>query len=358
MKQHTRPLLIQAKEGIKTSVLMSKFKNYLPVLASLSSQVRVIYNKDNDSIEVHGTPESKSSVLQFFTEIEEALTSSNSNFNVDVMQAATLSTYMRTDYYPGLWKYLYDKAASFTVSHCNNLKVPLQFHTLRINPALERGCPAAKKFISGITSLNLNPNDHKTIYQNGVPFGWHGTRNVQAVIGITHNNLLPSLRSGQAYGPGEYCAVGADYSQRCWGNTNTLFVFFIVKCKYYKFSTHHVVNNPLDGGLMFMVPILIATFGTQTPLDLGATQNNNVKWEWMDDSEWVEYGRGQSFQDTSQIILEESYQKYCRGTGLPSITLAFTRLNDRNVNNYRIDFSKLQQINSCTNYIRKIRRTQ
>lgn len=76
-------------------------------------------------------------------------------------------------------------------------------------------------------------------------------------------------RSGQCYGPGEYCAVSNSYSQSgYWGNTNTLFLFFILRNNpYYKLDTHHVVNNP-SRNEMYMVPILVATFNKQVPLKI------------------------------------------------------------------------------------------
>jgi len=96
-------------------------------------------------------------------------------------------------------------------------------------------------------------------------FGWHGTRTPEAVLGIAFENLDPSRRSLQLYGPGEYCAMDAAYSQGYWGNTNTLFLFFILKNPtnpHFKLDKHYVINNP-SRDMIFMVPILIATFNDQ-----------------------------------------------------------------------------------------------
>lgn len=62
-------------------------------------------------------------------------------------------------------------------------------------------------------------------------YGWHGTGREENVWKIAYYNLDPKLRNANVFGPGEYCAVKPSYSIDCgyWGNTNTLFLFFILK---------------------------------------------------------------------------------------------------------------------------------
>jgi len=207
------------------------------------------------------------------------------------------------------------------------------------------------------------------VFAQGVPFGWHGTRTPEAFASISHDNLDPARRSGQACGPGEYCAVQAATSFSYCASTMSLFVFFIIKnCTYYKLSTHYVINNPSPSE-MYMVPILIATFNQQAPLNITCNQTNQnqnqnqtspllmgIQWEWHNDSGWVCYGSGQSIGSSALVAIEHSYTQFKQGSAAASLTLSFTRLNDKGTDNYLIDFTKRNQINTRTGYARQIRR--
>ena len=172
--------------------------------------------------------------------------------------------------------------------------------------------------------------------ENGV-YGWHGTRPAENVINIAHGNLDPSRRSGQLYGSGEYCAENPEYSQGVyWGETNTLFLFFILKNppnRYYKFQTHHVTNNP-SKDRMFMVPILIATYNNQIPLKIEpdgfADVIHDYVWEWKGQLRWEEYGCGQINKNQIQSTIEEMYQKYCHDKSKAVFTMTFIRRTDKN----------------------------
>ncbi len=102
---------------------------------------------------------------------------------------------------------MFDEAKNITLNYVNNSH-RLQKHTIRINPNLIKGAPAATRFVAALDSLGLGPRtiDPQTILKQGL-FGWHGTRTPEAVLGIAFENLDPNRRSGQYFGPGEYCAA-------------------------------------------------------------------------------------------------------------------------------------------------------
>ena len=202
--------------------------------------------------------------MAYFAEIEDALQGAIMANIVIIPEQKLLAV---SNYYTRLWDCLYDAAKKFALAENVNYKNRIQPHTLRQNPNLLRGCPAAQSFIAALAKLNLNPDSPETVMNHGT-FGWHGTRTAQAVVNIAENNLdpSPSRRCGQAYGPGEYFAMNPNYSQGAyWGDTNTLFLFFILQeHPYYLLKTHYVINNPSQQE-MYVVPILVATFNNQVP---------------------------------------------------------------------------------------------
>lgn len=360
MKDYTSPLVISS--GSTKSELMTKFGKYLPVLASLSNHLRVVHNEAKGELEIHGPPEAKGNILSYFADLEDSLqdaTVKTVTISLDPpLQAPKTNA-------NALWKFLFEKGKEFVVNGYANPKHTLQQNTIRINSELEKDCPVGQKFLNALKKLNLNPSNPNEIYQRGVPFGWHGTRTPEAVAAVSHENLDPGRRRGQAYGKGEYCSINPAYSQGgYWGNTRTLFLFFIIKdCPFYTFNTHHVVNNPSKDE-MYMVPILLATFDTQSPLKIECQSNpppveqNKVKvqWEWWNDTVWIEYGKGQPVTDNSQIALESAFAQFKTGSGNTQMLMAFVRLNDKNTSQYLINFQTKTQINQGTNFVRKIRR--
>merc|ERR1711879_555440 len=109
------------------------------------------------------------------------------------------------------------------------------------------------------------------------------------------------------------------------------------------------------------VPILLATFDNQVPIDVKSNipvKVQKIEWQWRNDSGWVKYGTGQEFEDTSQIVIEGRFQSFIKGKTNSLFTMSFTRLNDKKTQNYIVDLKKdsLFQKNELTNYTRKIRR--
>jgi len=357
MKQYVRPVVIKTKDPYNKSELMTKFGKYLPVLASLSTHVRNVFNETTNELEIHGPLEARADIIAYFEAISDALQSiqvKNITIVTDPMTASSPSSSATK-----LWQFLYQKAEEFVMQTYTGSN---RLHTLCINTELEKGCPVGEKFLNALKKLRLSPENPQKVFDSGVPFGWHGTRNALAVSGIAHENLDPGRRSGQLFGPGEYCADDASYSQDggYWGTTNTLFVFFIIRhCPYYKFSTHHVVNNP-SASEMYMVPILVATFNDQVPLPIDCPSKSqkpsSIKWEWENDDGWTYYGKGQPVGNNALFAIEDSYQRFKAGTGASSLSLSFVRLNDNITANYIIDFIQKKQMNSATKYNRKIRR--
>uniref|UniRef100_A0A6B2LA52 WWE domain-containing protein n=1 Tax=Arcella intermedia TaxID=1963864 RepID=A0A6B2LA52_9EUKA len=214
--------------------------------------------------------------------------------------------------------------------------------------------------MNALKTLQLDVNNPEQIIKNGV-FGWHGTKTDQAVQLIAHHNLDPGRRSGQVYGPGEYCAKDYRTSFSYMGPTETLFLFFILKkCKPYSFNVHYVINNPVGGNEMYMIPVLIATLNKRVPINIncaevGTMKGGLSKWQWKDEKGWVDYGKGQNFEWNLQAVIEEAYQKYKSNRGTPLISFTFIRLKDKEKQRYTLDFQAMTQKNNQTNFVRTIR---
>lgn len=367
LMNYVRPVVIQTNANTHGSLLLEKFGRYLPSLSSLSTNVRIIHNEQAGTLEIHGPPAAKAGVLQYFAEMEELLQGANS-LNI-VIEQKTLAPPSTNSYYPNLWRVLYEEAKRITLAYVNTSNT-LQTSTVRMNPNLEKGTFGARSFMAGLEHCGLNPavTDPQTILQLGV-FGWHGTPTAESVLSIAIENLDPGRRRARS---GEFCGTRQEYSQtaRYWGNTNTLFLFFILKNppnQYFTFNGHYVTNNP-SRNLMFMVPILVATFNNQVPLRLEPDNvqnpipnpiNNNVRlpvWQWKNDSSWEVYGVGQDNDLDVQPIIESQYQGYLSGRSVLMFTLTFKRLNDRRTDTYGFDFSTMTQKNMRTGYTRQIQR--
>jgi hypothetical protein len=70
-ENHVRPVLIELDEP--NSILMKNLGEYLHVLASLSSKVRIIHDNNKKTIEIHGPPEERATVFHYFDKLERAL---------------------------------------------------------------------------------------------------------------------------------------------------------------------------------------------------------------------------------------------------------------------------------------------
>jgi len=357
LKEYTSPAVINLDDKASGSEIITKFSKYLPALAALSSNVKIVQKEGN--LEIYGPAEERGKILYYFAEMENALRGvSTKEISIALDQGPP-----KNRNYPRLWRCLYGKAKDFVKTNYNG-KHTLNFETLTMNHELEKGCPVAISFLSALEKMKLDPENPEEVCASGT-FGWHGTRTSDNVSAIAHHNLDPQRRSGQVYGPGEYCAINASYSQGCyWGDTNTLFLFFIItkNCEYYKLSTHHVMNNP-GKSEMYMVPILLATFNNAPPITikcdckpLPVNNELDINWEWQDDKGWVKYGVGQKADTNVQAVVEECYDNFMRRTGASCLLLSFTRLRDNKVDKYLIDFKAKKQINQRTNYERAIRR--
>lgn len=354
LQNYTRPVIIETKEN--GSILMEKFGKYIHLFASLSSNVRVVHNSATNSLEIHGSPSAKSEVLAYLASLEDQLQ------NVDNSQVVIIPhdpSQLTQSFYTPLFDFLHEEAKKFTLTTYVNVKNVLQTHTLKKNLYLENGSPSARSFIAAMNKINLNPSSPQTVFSAG-RFGWHGTSNDQNLLNILYANLDPKRRSGQAYGVGEYCAVDPDYSQSgYWGTTQTLILFFILEKNnpYYLLNYHYVTRNPSQKE-MYMVPILIATFNNRNPPIELDPQNeiNDFSWEWLDDSGFIQYGKGQINIFSTQKTIEEMYKKYKNGQAANCFTLRFVRLNNSIADDYKIDFGSMNQTNIRTNYTRNIRR--
>lgn len=175
---------------------------------------------------------------------------------------------LKDEYYNQIWEVLYAEAKKICENQYASTTHPIQTQTLRKNPNLTKRCPAAEAFINAVIKLGLDVNCPEKILSAG-EFGWHGTRTKEAIISISYENLKISLRK---YGA-EYAATfkNAYYSQQSFmGDTNSLLLFFILKDKnpyYSKNGEIFIIKNPSQNE-MYMIPILIATFQNQTPIEI------------------------------------------------------------------------------------------
>jgi len=360
MDKYVRPVIIKSDET--DSILMRKFGEYLPVLASLSSHVRIIHDKYKKTIEIHGPPDERAKVLHYFAELEDTL----QGRSIENIEIISFPKELSDNYYDGLWNYLYNMARDFALKDVNHNN-RLQRNTLKINPYLKNGCPAARSFINALERQGLNPNSYYNIIVNGVN-GWHGTRSDKNIKSILENNLNISFRSGQNFGPGEYCATDSNYSinNLYWGDTNTLIVFFILKNNpFFLLNTHYVINNPSQEE-MYMVPILIATFNDRIPVDLN--NNNNApprieyEWQWEEDivgpEKFLKMGIGQPIETDLQITFEEKYQIFLKDSSKNEFTITIKRLNDKRTVPYKYNLKTMIQTNTETQWTRRLRRKQ
>eukprot|EP00490_Sorites_sp_Unknown_P005157 CAMPEP_0114641074 /NCGR_PEP_ID=MMETSP0191-20121206/2054_1 /TAXON_ID=126664 /ORGANISM="Sorites sp." /LENGTH=284 /DNA_ID=CAMNT_0001853073 /DNA_START=104 /DNA_END=959 /DNA_ORIENTATION=+ len=124
------------------------------------------------------------------------------------------------------------------------------------NPGLgDRLCPAVQKYEAGLRSLGLKDSSRSE-------FAWHGTSSLANVKNICWDSLNPKLRSGQAYGRGEYFSTDASVSSSYSGSSGYLLVFLLLLGAHN--STHNgnyrVVDNPADGSSMYCLPLGVVDY--------------------------------------------------------------------------------------------------
>jgi len=364
-KLYSSPIIIKLNDKSNTSELHSSFGKYIPGLIALSSKIQIKMNSNND-LEIHGPPEARAEILSFLANLEDNLSDTKVNTFTIVMDNIQNDSSI---IYEKLFLFLFKKAKKFVLQNYSNTQHKLQTHTLRINSELLKGCPVGIKFLNALKKLKLDPNDPEKIFAKGIPFGWHGTKTDQNLTSIAHENLDPTRRYGQVFGPGEYCAQDPAVATGYWGNTNTLILFFILKSNFYTINTHHIVNNPSPNE-MYMVPILIATFNNQVPINFECKNRSsqkkeenkiNYSWEWKDDDGWKAYGLDRNGAVTDNCIqsaktIENGYKSYQKGSAVSTMGLNFVRLKDGATQNYLIDFENRNQTNQSTKFQREIRR--
>lgn len=209
------------------------------------------------------------------------------------------------------------------------------------NPCLLNGCPCASKFLNGLKELaSAGGGDRMTgpkttmvkcdckgaattcdkCLGTGIEpqaswgrmkgrWCWHGTRTNDVYCYICHESLKPTLRAGQAYGPGEYFGVNPSVSLSYASGTNRQLVCFCFTgevvgggtCKGYEPDkapsgragslssvwSHHnnfcyVLNNPgcggcssraslpgrdNDGNVMYCIPVGIVSYASNESLN-------------------------------------------------------------------------------------------
>ena len=149
LQDYTRPLIIETKSN--GSIITEKFGKFLPVLASLSTNVRVKHNEKLGTLEVHGPPSAKAKVLAYFAEMEDLLERS-SPANVVIVEQNEIPKCENNNYYSALWNVLFSQGKEIalkTVNHSHKL----QTHTIRFSKRV----PSCAKFRLRFRKFKFRP---------------------------------------------------------------------------------------------------------------------------------------------------------------------------------------------------------
>jgi len=76
---------------------------------------------------------------------------------------------------------------------------------------------------------------------------------------------------------------------------------------------------------------------------------------WQDGI-WRDYGEGQVTRTAASQSIEETYQRWRTQGGCEKLSMAFTRLDNSQVDNYELNVKEMTQTNLRTNFVRKINR--
>ena len=247
---------------------------------------------------------------------------------------------------------------------------PYAFHP---NPCVEDH-PAYERCRAGL--LFFEKGKGMPASENGGLFGWHGTPTEEGLANICCGGWDTTKRSGQAYGPGEYFAVNSGvsmgYANRGTGKDRLILVY-ILKGSWFTCRTHYVVNNPLDHSCAYVLPVGVVCLNNAQPpafipriaRKVVATSRTaacceerqaakTVSWEWNEDGgkarDWVAYA------DDVVSAVERAYVLFKRGVGLQRVDVTATSHKTDRPQNYVVDFALMKQINSDTQYQRRIRR--
>jgi len=181
---------------------------------------------------------------------------------------------------------LYDHAIGWVQSHTKGSSKGAVAHIWINEGLIVPDCPARVSFERAIAAVN---SKRLTSWDVG-EFGWHGTKSMDAIQGISWNSWDTKRRSGQACGPGEYFSRGTDagltYSQGYAGGGagHVLIVAWIMPHDVGAAPTnpgangsgsagstgHIVCRNPVGSngdstGVMYCLPVLVVAFGASMP---------------------------------------------------------------------------------------------
>jgi len=240
-------------------------------------------------------------------------------------------------------------------------------------------CPSAVRFLNGLRSIGGN-------LSNGT-FAWHATPSEAGVTGISDEGFDPKRRSGQVFGPGEYFAKTNTYSHGYAKGLGRMFVAYVLKNPAPTTEeVHYVVNNPLDWGLSFCVPIAVVSYGktTSSPTfkphpahaahfpvssdgkqpcssffqDAESTPDLAVncwrapfRWHWTKDDQDLE-----PYSESMNTFLERLNDDFRANIKYQDQTPLITRYLDDIPHSYFVDLKAGIQKHSVTGYVRAIKR--
>ncbi|GAM19220.1 hypothetical protein SAMD00019534_023950 [Acytostelium subglobosum LB1] len=185
-------------------------------------------------------------------------------------------------------------------------------------------------FIAGYKSMYPSDKDVDLVHGR---FVWHGTSH-GSFPSILKDGFLPSYRSVQAYGPGEYFGYNAGVSMGyCSHSQGKMLLAFILDGP--QTSLHgtycYVVNNPKDESINIASTNWISPF----------------RWQWKDEGRWEYYlPEVNALIDKNHCLKTQSFS-----------TPPILRLVDGELQVYTIDLTNSRQINESSKYKRAIQRT-
>ena len=133
---------------------------------------------------------------------------------------------------------------------------------VEVNPGLSTGCPVMHKFMTGFNNVPQQVQQSKF-------FAWHGTSEA-AIPLICNTGFDPSVRRGQAMGPGEYFGGVPSISHGYTKGSSRMLVACVLNVPgvttaghgspWVAGSQYVVVNNPVDFQTTFCLPLLVVTY--------------------------------------------------------------------------------------------------
>lgn len=124
--------------------------------------------------------------------------------------------------------------------------------------------PIAEKFFKAVPREEPFLNGAGTALTENFKILFHGTPSLEGAHGIECAGLDPNRRSGQAYGPGEYCSARLEVCHSYARNDGVILALLVYVKKGAPVTFHSdgicdghvvVVNNPKDFNSTFMLPL-------------------------------------------------------------------------------------------------------